>query len=471
MTRATTALSTVTALACCAFLFSPAAAAELTGPDLDKLFQAVGAYRVGQDEKPLIAVSELVRRSWRNPERRRAIEDRLASLLASGTDDGKRFVCRQLWMAASRRSVPALAKLLADEKLSDAARYALERLADPAAGAALRDAVGKTNGRALVGVVNSIGHRRDKDAVGLLLPLLGSRDQAVADATAWSLGRIGGAEAAKALVGARGAASGKARRVLDDACLRCADGLAADGRQAAAAAVYRRMYADHEPRRIRIAALRGLMVAGLLAALMSTIEAALNSTATVTAEDIVKRLRPGIKDRTLVLIGRITAAAVILLAMAWSTQGGKFSSIFVAINKIPMMFAPAITTVFVMGVFWRRGTNKAALATLIAGGVVGAAYFIIDLPVFGDVRLVADPVHGLGIPFMMAGLILLLFCVFVYVTVSLATTPPPASQLENLCWERPWKAITEGKLRGVTDPRIMAAVLLIIMVILYAIFH
>ena len=67
--------------------------------------------------------------------------------------------------------------------------------------------------------------------------------------------------------------------------------------------------------------LRGLMAAGLLAALMSTIEAALNSTATVTAEDIVKRLRPQTRDSSLVLIGRITAGVVILLAMAWSTQG------------------------------------------------------------------------------------------------------------------------------------------------------
>ena len=86
--------------------------------------------------------------------------------------------------------------------------------------------------------------------------------------------------------------------------------------------------------------LRGLMAAALLAALMSTIEAALNSTACVTAEDIVKRIRPETKDRSLVLIGRITAVVVILLAMAWSTQGGRFTSIFVAINKIPMMFAP-----------------------------------------------------------------------------------------------------------------------------------
>ncbi|WP_372805781.1 sodium:solute symporter family transporter, partial [Pontiella sp.] len=82
--------------------------------------------------------------------------------------------------------------------------------------------------------------------------------------------------------------------------------------------------------------IRGLMAAGLLAALMSTIEAALNSTATMAAEDILKRIRPNTPDRQLVTIGRITAGVVVVLAMLWSTQGGKFGSIFEAINKIPM---------------------------------------------------------------------------------------------------------------------------------------
>ena len=109
---------------------------------------------------------------------------------------------------------------------------------------------------------------------------------------------------------------------------------------------------------------RGLMAAGLLAALMSTIEAALNSTATLTAEDIVKRLRPDTSDATLVLIGRITAGVVVVLAMLWSTQGGKFGSIFEAINKIPMAFAPGITTIFLWGVFWPRGNKQGAMAAL-----------------------------------------------------------------------------------------------------------
>ncbi|MHC4356740.1 MAG: sodium:solute symporter family transporter, partial [Planctomycetota bacterium] len=74
--------------------------------------------------------------------------------------------------------------------------------------------------------------------------------------------------------------------------------------------------------------LKGLFAAGLLAAVMSTVEAALNSTAAVTAEDIVKHIRPQTKDRALVLIGRVTACVIIVLAMIWSPFCGRFKNIF-----------------------------------------------------------------------------------------------------------------------------------------------
>ncbi|MHC4636893.1 MAG: sodium:solute symporter family transporter [Planctomycetota bacterium] len=126
--------------------------------------------------------------------------------------------------------------------------------------------------------------------------------------------------------------------------------------------------------------LKGLFAAGLLAAVMSTVEAALNSTATVTAEDLCQHIWPNLKDKTLVVIGRITAVIVIILAMIWSPLCDRFANIFEVINKVPMMFAPAVTTVFVFGVFWRRGTKQAAVATFIAGLIVGLPYFIIDMP-------------------------------------------------------------------------------------------
>ena len=136
-----------------------------------------------------------------------------------------------------------------------------------------------------------------------------------------------------------------------------------------------------------------------------------------------------------------------------------------------MMFAPAITCVFIWGVFWRRGTKQAALTALIVGALVGGAYFIIDLPAFGDVQLVTDPERGLGIPFMQVGWWLFCMCSVVYVIVSLLTPKPAEEQLENLCWEHPLKAITQGRLKGFFDPRMMAAVLVFILIILYTIFH
>ena len=101
--------------------------------------------------------------------------------------------------------------------------------------------------------------------------------------------------------------------------------------------------------------LKGLVAAGMVAALMSCMAAALNSCATLISVDIVKRMRPRMPDTRVVTIGRVTTGIIMLLAMAWSTQGGQFGTIFEAINKIPMTFAPSVTTVFLFGLLWKRG--------------------------------------------------------------------------------------------------------------------
>jgi SSS family solute:Na+ symporter len=211
--------------------------------------------------------------------------------------------------------------------------------------------------------------------------------------------------------------------------------------------------------------IRGLMAAGLLAALMSTIEAALNSTATLTAEDIVRRFRPDVSDRQLVSIGRVTAAVVIVLAMLWSTQGAKFGSIFEAINKIPMAFAPGITAVFLWGVFWRRGNKQGATAAMMFNVVVGLIYLAIDIPLFGETQWVA---RELGLPFMQVGWYLFVLSSLVYFGVSLATPAPGKEKTEGLCWTRPLDALRGAPVGRITDPRVMAAILFVMMILLYA---
>ena len=227
--------------------------------------------------------------------------------------------------------------------------------------------------------------------------------------------------------------------------------------------------------------LRGLLAACMAAALMSCMAAALNSCATLVSLDIVRRIAPDTSERRLVTIGRVATAAIMLLAMAWSTQGDQFGTIFEAINKIPMTFAPAVTTVFLLGILWRRGNNQGALATLFVGTAIGIAYFILDLPSMGRFLLglsahelfgglISDPRYGAGIPFMLVGPLLTALCVAIYVGVSLATPPMDPARVAAVTWDHPL-AFLRGPLRGISDPRLVSALLFATVALLYLWLH
>ncbi len=214
--------------------------------------------------------------------------------------------------------------------------------------------------------------------------------------------------------------------------------------------------------------LRGLISAGLLAALMSTIAAALNSCATLVAVDIVARVRANTSDHAKVQIGRWSAVGVMLLAMLWSTQGDKFSSIFEAVQEIGAALAPAITAVFIWGVFWRRGTEQAAVTTLIFGFLMGASAFVLDFKDAEGFKLISD---GWGIPFMLQAFWMTVICSVVFFVVSKITPPPPLEKVEGLTWERPLEALTRTWTGAGIDPRHLAAVLFCTIATLYVIFR
>jgi solute:Na+ symporter, SSS family len=214
--------------------------------------------------------------------------------------------------------------------------------------------------------------------------------------------------------------------------------------------------------------IKGLISAAVLAALMSAVSAALNSSGTLVAVDIVKRLRPETSDRALVGIARISSVVVMLLAILWSTQGGRFSSIFEAINVIAADLAPPITTVFLFGVFWRRGTKEASIVTLIAGFLLGAASFVFDLPVMGTEKIIT---HRLGISFMMQAWWMFCICSVVFIIVSLLTPAPPPEKIAGLTWKNPLAVAFGEKLHGVFDPRAVAFLLLVTMAGLYYAFR
>jgi len=214
--------------------------------------------------------------------------------------------------------------------------------------------------------------------------------------------------------------------------------------------------------------LKGLLAAGLLAALMSTVAGALNSTSTLVSIDIVQRLRPQTTEATLVRVGRITAVVVMILAILWSTQGKSFGGIFKGLNHMIACLAPPITAVFLFGVFWRRGTQQAALVTLLGGFLMGAVVFVLDFPAFGY-EIISE---GLGIPFMLQAFYLFAICSVLFVAVSLVTPQPRPEQTTDLCWDNPLAVIlTKSSATGLRDPRVLAAILVAFVVALYVIFR
>lgn len=213
--------------------------------------------------------------------------------------------------------------------------------------------------------------------------------------------------------------------------------------------------------------LKGIMAATMLAALMSTIAAALNSSATLVAIDIVKRLNPSVTDKKQIKVGRIVAVVVMVLAILWSTQGDKFSSIFEAINKIASAIAPPVAVVLLFGVLSKRGTKEASLITLISGLVLGITMFCLDFePISGYMYLT----RGLHIPFMMQAWWLFVICTVVYFIVSYLTPKPDPAIIEKYTWGKPLDFITKEKFKGIRDPRLWAGILALTLVLLYFIF-
>ena len=119
--------------------------------------------------------------------------------------------------------------------------------------------------------------------------------------------------------------------------------------------------------------LRGLVLAGMLSALMSALASLFNSTATLFTVDFYKRLRPQSSERHLVYVGRLATAVVILLGMAWIPflqELGK-GPLYAYLQLVQSLLAPSIAAVFMLGIFSRGVTPHSGLVGIVTGFVVG----------------------------------------------------------------------------------------------------
>lgn len=178
--------------------------------------------------------------------------------------------------------------------------------------------------------------------------------------------------------------------------------------------------------------LRGLVAAGLMAALMSSLASVFNSCSTLFTVDIYKKLKPDTPEKKLLNIGRIATVIVVLLGILWIPIMANISGVlYEYLQSVQSYIAPPITAVFLLGIFYKRINAKGALATLIFGFVVGAIRIVLEL--VKDSMSPDSFLYIMGdMNFLTFGAYFFLACIVVAVGVSLMTKPASEEQLAGL---------------------------------------
>ena len=124
------------------------------------------------------------------------------------------------------------------------------------------------------------------------------------------------------------------------------------------------------------AGLTGLVLSGLIAAIMSSIDSTLNSASTLILHDFVLAKNPNMDSKKVAWYGRVTTVILMLIAAFWAPMIANFSGLFAYLQKSFSVLVPPVATIFLLGVFTTRGSAKTSLSTLICGHLLGIILFL-----------------------------------------------------------------------------------------------
>src|SRR5467141_4256558 len=187
--------------------------------------------------------------------------------------------------------------------------------------------------------------------------------------------------------------------------------------------------------RLLPAGLKGLVLAGMLAALMSSLASAFNSCSTLLTWDVYRKLRPAASEQRLVAVGRATTVLLVGLGLLWIPFMKYISSqLYIYLQSVQAYIAPPIAACFLFGIMSKRLNGTGALAALWIGMVLGAGRLGLEL---GKTHLPAGSVWSwvVGINFLHFAALLFVVCTAILVTVSLMTQPPAPERVADLTYQ------------------------------------
>jgi len=169
--------------------------------------------------------------------------------------------------------------------------------------------------------------------------------------------------------------------------------------------------------------LRGLMLAALAAAILSSLESIYNSASTLFTFDFAARFRPGMSDAQLVRTGRWATIGVMVLSAAWAPQITRFPTLWQYLQSVLSYITPPAVAVFLLGMLWRRATPAAAVVTLVIALPCAIAGWVIN-----------EIAGVLEIQYLYASGVVFALSVVLMAAVSLATRPVEDERLDATVW-------------------------------------
>jgi SSS family solute:Na+ symporter len=122
----------------------------------------------------------------------------------------------------------------------------------------------------------------------------------------------------------------------------------------------------------------GFLVAGFIAATMTSVASTLNSASTMITMDLVSRLRPGLADHTVVTVGQLSTTICLAIAVLWASQLEHLPSLWQYLQAVLAYAVPPIVAMFIGGLFWKGANAVGARATLILGSACGLGLFLMN---------------------------------------------------------------------------------------------
>lgn len=217
--------------------------------------------------------------------------------------------------------------------------------------------------------------------------------------------------------------------------------------------------------------IKGLAIAGLLAALMSSLSSAFNSSSTLLTIDFYKHYRPGASDKSLVRFGQLATVVLVILSLGWipfmkALMGG---GIFHYLQSVQAYISPPIAAVFLLGLFYKWINAKGAIVALWTGFALGILRLVTEfLSKEGIIMVEEGSLLGilLSINFLHYALILFIFSAAVLMLVSKTGIPQPLTLLEQVTFQRKKEGAV---IKWSTDVK-LTIILIILVLILWMVF-